>query len=78
MWDFQKLKIQFWKRLRVDHLKKSFENKSEDGIINVVQTFCGLKENESSTRLKVIQSVSNPVHSSITLKVILKRFRLYN
>ena len=35
---FQKFKVQF------NHFKESLENWSEDGITNVVQTFCGLKE----------------------------------
>jgi len=29
---------------RVNYLKESLENWSEDGVINVMQTFCGLKE----------------------------------
>ena len=36
------------------------------------------KPGESLARLKVIQGISHPVHNSTTLKVILKRFQLYN
>jgi len=41
MCDFQKLKLKFdfW-----ECLQESLENWSEDGITNVVQIFCGLKE----------------------------------
>jgi len=34
----------FGNAYRVNHLKESLENWSEDGVINVVKTFCGLKE----------------------------------
>jgi len=39
------LKFDFWERGGgVNYLKELLENWSEDGVINVVQTFCGLKE----------------------------------
>jgi len=34
----------FGNAYRVNHLKESLENQSEDGVINVTQTFCNLKE----------------------------------
>jgi len=34
----------FGNACRVNHLKESFENQSEDGVTNVMQTCCGLKE----------------------------------
>ena len=29
---------------KVNHLKELLKNQSEDGVTNIVQTFCGLKE----------------------------------
>ena len=41
---FSKIKsLIFANAYRVKHLKKSLENRSKDGVINVMQTFCGLK-----------------------------------
>ena len=37
---YVKLQSDFWLRIQ----GKSFENVSENGTTNVVQTFCGLKE----------------------------------
>jgi len=41
---FENLKFGFCKRLQGKPQKESLENRSEDGVINVMQTFCGLKE----------------------------------
>ena len=45
--DFDKLKSSiFGNACRVNHLKESLENWSEGGVVNVVQTYCCLKEIE--------------------------------
>jgi len=44
MGDFQISKFDFWGCLQGKPLKESLENWSKDGVINIVQTFCGLKE----------------------------------
>jgi len=42
---FSKIKSSiFGNTYRVNHLKESLENWFEDEVINVVQSFCGLKE----------------------------------
>ena len=41
MSDLQNLKFDFWERLQGKPIK---EIQSEDGVINIMQTFCGLKE----------------------------------
>jgi len=43
---FSKIKsLIFGNAYRANHLKESLENWSKDGVINVVQTICGLKDN---------------------------------
>ena len=42
---FSKIKSSiFGNAYKVNHLKESLKNQSEDGVIDVVPTFCGLKE----------------------------------
>ena len=42
---FSKIKSSiFGNAYRLNHLKELLENWCEDGVINIVQTFCGLKE----------------------------------
>ena len=38
------LQVQFLEAYRLNILKESLKNRSEDGVTNIVQTLCGLKK----------------------------------